>query len=136
MDYGSIEVVLFNQQFIKGAKPEIAGFNDGFGLCFPCKLVGLLPFDEIKCKTTVEWSSYANFVMERETKDRVFILSLCGNILPDNVVVCDLKPQHDTQDARSLSQILVNANVANFGPTEDIDPIFVLEDKENQLVTS
>lgn len=139
VDYGSIELVVFNAHYVQQSTDEITNFNEGFGYCFPCKLDNLEPFDEIKCKVTDEWSSFSNFMMERETKDRECVLALSTPALENAIVLCDLRLTSPDNGQRSLSQTLVNANVAHYSGSaaSNVDePLFALDnDKENRFVT-
>lgn len=126
IDYGSIEIVLCNANYIQSSDAEINAFNDGRGFCFPCSLGNIKPFDEGKSSTVHQWSSYANYLIEKETKNRKFILHLLNANQPTrNIVLCDLLPVSDVTieneaplysqtQFTSLSCHLVNSNVARF----------------------
>lgn len=145
IDFGSVEIVLWNGKYVRPSTGEIDAFNDGAGFCFPCSLGNIKPAEDGSGKPAMEgsylqWSSYANFLIEKETKNRTFLLLTLEtpsntNQRP-NVLTCDLLPlselelldelnsenvfnfshsQHYQQsNFSSLSAYLVEANVARY----------------------
>lgn len=121
IDFGSIEIVLWNEKYVRSSNAKTATFNDGRGFCFPCALQ-LRPYNEGKPNS--QWSSYATFLIEKETKSRPFLLCpVQSNTLSRDIVTCDLVPISGIHPAEnqtllsqtnftSLSSFLINANVA------------------------
>ncbi|KAI2797385.1 Tudor domain-containing protein 6 [Blomia tropicalis] len=101
IDYGSIEIVLWKHNYVTRSNEEINDFNNASGFCFPCSLGNIKPYGDDgalnKSKTIQHWSSYANYLIEKETKNRTFMLQILNEPIQEqhsirNIVNCDLLP--------------------------------------------
>lgn len=72
-----MEIVLWNAKYVRPSTGEIDAFNDGNGFCFACSLGNIKPAEE-EGKPAIsgylQWSSYANFLIDKETRNRTFLL--------------------------------------------------------------
>ncbi|KAH7641646.1 tudor domain-containing protein [Dermatophagoides farinae] len=122
IDFGSIEFVSWKSKFVSTSTLEIDDFNESRGLCFPCSLDNIKPYDDVKLDSEkplqYEWTSYANFMFKKETTNGKFLLKVMKpDLLNDKIIVCDLLPMNDCSkldEFPSLSQYLVDSKVARY----------------------
>lgn len=122
IDFGSIEFVSWKSKFVSTSTLEIDNFNESRGLCFPCSLDNIKPYDDVKLDSEkplqYEWTSYANFMFKKETTNGKFLLKVMKpDLLNDKIIVCDLLPMNDCSkldEFPSLSQYLVDSKVARY----------------------
>lgn len=106
IDFGSVEVVA--SENLRQTTDEINGYNYGNSFCFECRLTLIKPISD-----TQEWSSYANYLFEKQVKDNLVSLRL--DEYRDGVVVCDLMVQYPNDchsQLQSMSDFLVQTRVA------------------------
>ena len=106
IDFGSVEVVSFDN--LKQTTDEIIDYNYGNSFCFECRLTLIKPYSD-----TQEWSSYANYLFEKQVKDTNVTLRL--DEYRDGIVVCDLMinyPNDHHLEIKSMSDFLVQTRVA------------------------
>jgi len=108
IDFGSTEVVTYDN--LRITTDEIIEFNSGLSFCFECRLALIKPYVE-----TQEWSSYANYMFEKQTKDKIIRLEFTEYV--DGVVVCDLQvlwPNDPSMSIQSMADFLVQTRVAKY----------------------
>ena len=108
IDFGSVEVVTYNN--LRLTTDEIINFNSGQSFCFECQLSLIKPFSESQ-----QWSSYANYLFKKQTKDKIITLKFDEYI--DSVVVCDLSvqwPNDPDMCVLSMADYLVQTRVARY----------------------
>ena len=147
IDYGSIEFVPWKNGFVLESNDEINSFNNEKGFCFPCSLGNIKPNSAppIKSFNPDEWGSYANFILEKETKHRKFMLQIfnCHN----NIIACDLLPIDEFENEEEnvllehsfmpMSEYLVKSNVARYLNESYTDNRIVEdEEKENRFIAT
>ncbi|XP_027194869.1 uncharacterized protein LOC113789520 [Dermatophagoides pteronyssinus] len=135
IDFGSIEFIAWKPKFVSTSTLEIDTFNESRGLCFPCSLDNIKPFndddndlkEESKKPLQCEWTSYANFMFKKTTASKKFLLKMMKSnddlLLEDKkIIVCDLLIENDCSklneftksSSSSMSKFLVESKVAQF----------------------
>ncbi|XP_054165354.1 uncharacterized protein LOC128962944 [Oppia nitens] len=115
-DYGSVEVVAaYNLRHTTG---QIVDANNGQPFCFECRLAAVKPYLDSQ-----EWSSYANYLFERLTKDQPICLRVVDQCDTTGVIVCDLSSigglGGGKQSFPSMVDHLVGTRVARYRVGED-----------------
>lgn len=107
VDYGSNEIIAWNE--MRKSDEQIINFNDRQSFCFECSLCYIKPYNEENV-----WSSYANYLFENLTKDKV--ISLNSLHVKDGVVICDLSSVGSLLEKSFVSLIdyLVQTRVARY----------------------
>jgi len=109
IDFGSIEIIALNQ--LRDTEEEIVNFNSRQSFCFECSLCYIKPFNESN-----EWSSYANYLFEKLTKDKLITLKYQNYC--DGVIICDLSSCNVgsaiNESFVSLIEYLVHTRVARY----------------------
>ena len=108
IDFGSVEVITYDN--LRVTTDEIINFNRSQSFCFECRLSLIKPFSESQ-----EWSSYANYLFKKQTKDKIITLQFVEHT--DGIVVCDLSvqwPNDHKSCVKSMADYLVHTRVARY----------------------
>lgn len=128
-------MTFWNKEYVLASAPAINFFNNGQGFCFACSLGNIRPWNGNKQITNHEWSSYATFLLEKETKDRNLVLNIQNN--NNSAIICDLLFHNtDPRLVPSLASHLVNEDVARFtnGSIQTSTSFFGWDNKENRCI--
>jgi len=104
IDYGSEEIISWNH--VRQTDDSIISYNNRQSFCFECSLYCIKPYT-----CTPQWSSYAQYLMEKLTKGR--IVTMHYNQFNDGVIVCDVSCDAGKSGGfHSMIDYLVHSNVA------------------------
>lgn len=126
---------MWKKEYVLASAPAINSFNNGQGFCFACSLSNIRPWNGNKQITNHQWSSYATFLLEKETKNRDLVLNIHDT--NSSAIACDLVvPNTDQHLVPSLANHLVNENVARFtnGSIQASSSFFGWDNKENRCI--